>query len=34
MVESPGTWLQDLARRLENGEFSIDEYGYLEMNLP
>jgi len=28
---SYGAWLQRLAQMLENGEFTIDEYGYLNI---
>jgi cell wall assembly regulator SMI1 len=31
---SYGAWLQLLADRLENGEFTIDQYGYLAPNIP
>jgi cell wall assembly regulator SMI1 len=31
---SYGEWLRNIARRLQNGEFTIDDYGYLRLNIP
>lgn len=31
---SYAAWLQELAQRLENGEFTVNEYGYLDLNIP
>jgi cell wall assembly regulator SMI1 len=34
IAASYGAWLQRLAQRLENGEFTVNEYGYLDLNIP
>jgi cell wall assembly regulator SMI1 len=33
IAPSYGNWLQKLAQRLEDGDFEIDEYGYLRLNI-